>query len=85
MNPPVIVDTNIFFAALVSRRSRLRESLLMEAGVDFCSPRFLFTELFKHKERIMAATELNEEDLLDALNPNAEVRKRVAMWEGLMA
>jgi predicted nucleic acid-binding protein len=68
MNPPVVVDTNIIFSALVSRRSRIREILLMEAGLRFCCPRFIFSELFKHKERITAATDLSEEELLDALN-----------------
>src|ERR1017187_9770609 len=68
MNPPVVVDTNILFSALVSRHSRIREILFMEAGLIFCCPRFLFIELFKHKERILAATELTEEELLDALN-----------------
>ena len=68
MNPPVIVDTNILFAALVSSRSRLREILFTENELDFSCPRFLFVELFKHKERILAATELSEDDLLDALN-----------------
>ncbi len=68
MNPPVVVDTNILFAALVSRRSRIREILLMEAGISFCCPRFIFSELFKHKERILAATDLSEDELLDALN-----------------
>jgi predicted nucleic acid-binding protein len=68
MNPPIIVDTNILFAALVSRHSRVREILLMEAGKSFCSPRFVFSELFKHKERILAATNLSEDELLDALN-----------------
>ncbi len=68
MNPPVVVDTNILFAALVGRQSRLREILLTEAGVSFCCPRFVFTELFKHKERILAATDLSEDELLEALN-----------------
>lgn len=67
MNPPVVVDTNILFAALVSRRSPLRETLLMETGMRFCSPRFIFTELFKHKERILAATDLSEDELLEAV------------------
>jgi predicted nucleic acid-binding protein len=31
-------------------------------------PRFVFIELFKHKERILAATDLSEEELLEALN-----------------
>jgi len=68
MNSPVVVDTNILFSALVSRRSRFREILLMESGLDFCCPRFVFSELFKHKERILAATDLSEDELLDALN-----------------
>jgi predicted nucleic acid-binding protein len=68
MNPPVVVDTNILFSALVSRNSRLRENFLMETGVSFCCPRFVFSELFKHKERILAATDLSEDELLDALN-----------------
>jgi len=68
MNPPVVVDTNILFAALISRHSRIRETLLMEPSIGFCCPRFVFSELFKHKERILTATELSEDELLDALN-----------------
>ena len=68
MNPPVVVDTNILFAALVGRRSPLREALLMETGVRLYSPRFIFTELFKHKERLLAATELSEDELLEAVS-----------------
>jgi predicted nucleic acid-binding protein len=68
MNPPVVVDTNILFSALVSRNSHLRENFLMETSVSFCRPRFVFSELFKHKERILAATDLSEDELLDALN-----------------
>lgn len=68
MNPPVVVDTNILFAALVGRHSRLREILLTESGVSFCCPRFVFTELFKHKERILVATKLSEDELLEVLN-----------------
>jgi len=68
MNPPVVVDTNILFGALVGRRSRLREILLTESGVSFCCPRFVFIQLFKHKERILAAADLPEEELFEALN-----------------
>ncbi len=64
----IVLDTNILFSALVGQNSRLRETLLAEAGLSFFSPRFVFVELFKHKERIIAATQLPEEDLLDALN-----------------
>jgi len=64
----VVVDTNIVFAALVSRRARLREQIFAEAGLSLSCPRFLFVELFKHKERIRAATQLPEEELLDFLH-----------------
>jgi predicted nucleic acid-binding protein len=68
MNPLIVVDTNILFSALIGRRSSIRERLLMEPRVSFCCPRFIFSELFKHKERIVAATTLSEDELLDALN-----------------
>ena len=68
MNPRVIVDTNILFAALVNRHSRLRETIIMEQNIQFCCPRFVFTELFKYKERIMAATDLTADEMIEALN-----------------
>ncbi len=64
----IVLDTNILFSALVGQNSQLRETLLTEADLSFFSPRFVFIELFKHKDRIIAATQLPEEDLLDALN-----------------
>lgn len=64
----VVVDTNILFAALVGRRARLREALLVEASVALFAPRFLFVELFKHQDRIVAATGLPKEELLDFLH-----------------
>ncbi|MBM3858921.1 MAG: nucleotide-binding protein, PIN domain-containing protein [Verrucomicrobia bacterium] len=68
MSPFIVVDTNVLFAALVSTRSRLRETLFADVPSRFCCPRFLFVELFKHKDRLLAATELSEDELLDALN-----------------
>ena len=68
MKSCIVVDTNILFAALISRASRFREILLMESKVSFCCPRFVFAELFKHKESILAATNLSEAELIDALN-----------------
>ena len=34
----------------------------------FFAPRFLFVELFKHRDRLLAATRLPEDKLLEALN-----------------
>ncbi len=65
---PVVVDTNIVFAALLRRESRLRETLLADTGHTFFSPRFVVVEIFKHKERMVPATALEEDELLDGLN-----------------
>ena len=75
---PVVVDTNIVFAALLARRSRLRERLLDHGEIEFQCPRFLFVELFKHKDRIQKATELTEEELLDFLHALLE---RIGSWQ----
>jgi predicted nucleic acid-binding protein len=67
MTSRVVVDTNIIFSALLHRRSRQREMLALST-VKFHAPRFTFVELFKHKERIKAGSDLTEEELLEALN-----------------
>jgi len=54
--------------ALLHRESRLRETILTHGGHTFFSPRFVVVEIFKHKERIAAATELDAEELLECLN-----------------
>jgi predicted nucleic acid-binding protein len=64
----VIVDANVAFKALASNRGDLRDRLGPAASLQFCSPRFLFVELFKHKERLTRATRLNEEELIGALH-----------------
>ena len=62
----VIVDANIAFKCLHSGRGDLRERM-GPAERRMFSPRFLFVELFKHKQRLEAASGLAESDLLDAL------------------
>ena len=68
MNSPVIVDTSVIYAALLSRHSRLRQPLLSENRLKLFIPRFVFVELFKHKERIVGATSLPESELLETLH-----------------
>jgi predicted nucleic acid-binding protein len=64
----IIIDTNLVFSALVTRESRLRERLMINEDARFCCPRFLFVELFKHKERILRASQLSEDELLEFLS-----------------
>ena len=64
----VVVDTNILFASLLHPRARSRQVLLSDTEVLFYSARFVVVEIFKHKERIVAASELTEDELLECLN-----------------
>lgn len=64
----VVVDANIAFKALVARRGDLRSRLGPASNPLYCSPRFLFVELFKHKARLASAAHLPESELLEALH-----------------
>jgi predicted nucleic acid-binding protein len=64
----VVVDTNILFSSLLHQQVRHRQLLLTDTSRTFYSPRFVMVEIFKHKERIVAASELDEEELLECLN-----------------
>lgn len=69
MNPAcVVVDANLAFKALAAGRGDLRDRLAPTGEVSFFSPRFLFVELFKHKERLVHAARVSEEELLEALH-----------------
>ncbi len=69
MNPRcVVVDANIAFKALATGRGDLRDRLRPGASVDFFAPRFLFVELFKHKERLALAANVKDEELLQSLH-----------------
>ena len=63
----VVVDANIAFRCLVSSRGDLRQRLGPAGHPEFFTPRFLFFELFKHKERLVHATGLPEPEVLAAL------------------
>ncbi len=64
----VVVDANIAFKTLVAGRGDLRDRLGPSANCVFCAPRFLFVELFKHKARLLSASNLGEEALTEALH-----------------
>lgn len=63
----VIVDANIAFKCLRAGRGDLRGRIGPGGHPKFYSPRFLFVELFKHKERLTRASGLPEADLLEGL------------------
>ena len=64
----VVVDTNVVFSALDAGCGDLALRLLSPSDAVFFAPRFLFVELFKHSVRLLEATKLPEENVLEALN-----------------
>ena len=48
----IVVDTNVAFCALAAGCGDLGARLVASSDVDFFAPRFLFVELFKHKDRL---------------------------------
>ncbi len=69
MNPEcVVVDANLAFKALAAGRGDLRERLGRPADLRFFAPRFLFVELFRHKETLALAAKVSPEAMLEALH-----------------
>jgi predicted nucleic acid-binding protein len=64
----LVVDTNVFFSLLLRRETEHRRIFLTDTAHTFYCPRFFLVELFKHKERIARATELDEQELLECLH-----------------
>jgi putative PIN family toxin of toxin-antitoxin system len=62
----LVVDTNIIFSALLKKESKEIELLLREK-CEFFIPKTLFIELFKHKEKIMQVSKLEEDEILELL------------------
>jgi len=63
----IIVDTNIVFSALRAGHPLIRQKLANENYI-FYAPKFLFVEIFKHKERILKNSARSEEDTLEYLS-----------------
>lgn len=64
----VVIDANRLFCELIAGRQRLRALFTSHPEIEFHCPKYVFVELFKHKEAIAQATALNESDLLVLLH-----------------
>lgn len=62
----LIIDSNIFYAALRTKNSKTRHRLLTSHH-RFFTANFLFVEIFKHKERILEKSDANEDDVYEFL------------------
>jgi predicted nucleic acid-binding protein len=59
----VVVDTNIIFSALLRQESRFA-AILLRVEYQFFVGESVLVELFKHKEKILRASRLSDDDLL---------------------
>jgi putative PIN family toxin of toxin-antitoxin system len=62
----VVVDSNIIFSALLTKNSKLRDTLLKK-NHHFYSPNYFFNEIFKYKEKILSCSKLDEVELYEYL------------------
>lgn len=67
MSVAVVVDTNIVFSALLREESRFSE-IILYSQYDFYAAELLFAELFRHKERIVNASRMPEEQIVRVLH-----------------
>ena len=68
MSRQVVIDANRIFSELIAANHQLRHAFTSELGIGFYCPKYVLVELFKHKERIAAATGLDEPSLLSLLH-----------------
>jgi predicted nucleic acid-binding protein len=68
MSRCVIIDANRVFSELIAANHHLRRAFAAQPVTEFYCPKYVMVELFKHKERIAAATGLDEPDLLALLH-----------------
>lgn len=73
----VVVDTNILFSALLRMPNEYATTILLSEH-SFYSPKFVFVELFKHKEKIVKYSKLDEDELLELLH---RLLKRIRIGE----
>ncbi len=59
----IVLDSNIIFSALLSSDNKFKY-LIYDNRFKFFSCNFLFTEIFKNKEKLLNISKLSEKDLL---------------------
>ncbi len=59
----IVLDSNIIFSALLSTNNKFK-FIIYDKRFKFFSCNFLFTEIFKNKEKLSNISKLTEKDLL---------------------
>jgi predicted nucleic acid-binding protein len=61
----LVVDANIIFSALLKKESNVLD-IIMSDRVEIFIPKFLIIEIFKHKEKILRASKLSEDEVMES-------------------
>ena len=61
----LVVDTNIIFSILLKKDSKELE-IIRRDDIEIFIPKFLFIEIFKHKEKIVTVSKLNEDEIMES-------------------
>ena len=62
----IIVDSNILFSAILNLNSRIGQILINgQDYFEFYAPKYVRTELLRHKEKIKKITSFTEEEFLE--------------------
>lgn len=57
----IVIDTNLIFSALLSKSSKIRD-IIFEDKNTLISPNFLITEIYKHKNKLIKLSNLDESE-----------------------
>nr|WP_246430922.1 PIN domain-containing protein [Prosthecobacter dejongeii] len=68
MSACVVIDANRIFSELIAANHHLRRAFASLPNTRFLCPKYVFVEIFKHKERIVSASGLPEHELLSLLH-----------------
>ncbi len=64
----IILDSNILFSALLKPDGRIAEIMLNPAfSLEKLACHFLYVEIFKHKEKLLRISKMEEKDFLEVL------------------
>lgn len=63
----LVLDTNMIFSALIPRFSKIRD-VLFDNNLSLYAPNFLITEIYKHKDKMIKSSKLNESEFYLYLN-----------------
>jgi predicted nucleic acid-binding protein len=63
----VVIDTNLFFAALRTPNNFVRDTL-DRSDLRFIAPNFLVVELFKYKDELVTKSKVTEDEVYELLS-----------------